>query len=59
MVEARLRLENGTNDFSLWLEGSCAEPNLARRVEALNPYRFGLAELRNQISKLVQERVQR
>jgi hypothetical protein len=59
MVEARLRLENGTNDFSLWLEGSCGEPKLARRVEALNAYRFGLAELRNQISKLVQERLER
>jgi hypothetical protein len=58
MVEARLRLEDGTNDFSLWIEGSCAEPELARRVEALNPYRFGLAELRLQISKLVQERLQ-
>jgi Family of unknown function (DUF5752) len=58
MVEARLRLENGTNDFSLWIEGSWGEPELARRIEALNPYRFGLSDMRLQISKLVQERLQ-
>ena len=59
MVEARLRLEDGTNDFSIWIEGCCGDPELARQLEALNPYRYGLAELRVQISALVQARLQR
>lgn len=59
MVEARLRLENGTNDFSLWLEKSWGEPELANQIKALNPYRHGLADLRFRISELVKARLAR
>jgi len=56
VIEARLRLGKGSNDFSLWLEESWQEPELARRVAALSPYRWGLTDLRNRISRLVKER---
>ncbi len=57
MVEARLRLDQQTNDFSIWIQHSCGQPELARRIEQLNPYRYGLAEMRIQISTLVRERL--
>jgi Family of unknown function (DUF5752) len=50
-VESRLRLGLNTNDFSLWLEGS-GEPELARAINALNPYVRTLDELNADIVKL-------
>ena len=47
-LEARLRLERSTNDFSLWLEGR-GYPELAAAVNALDPYTLTLDELKEQI----------
>jgi hypothetical protein len=49
--EARLRLEQSTNDFSSWLRYRGAE-NLALAIDKLNPYLMALEELREEIIKL-------
>ena len=49
--EARLRLENRTNDFSAWLSYRGA-PNLAKAVDQLDPYRMTLEELKEEIIAL-------
>lgn len=49
--EARLRLGRPTNDFSLWLD-SCGEVELARAIDALDPYLVTLDELKQQILAL-------
>jgi Family of unknown function (DUF5752) len=53
--EARLRLGRPTNDFSLWL-ATCGEPELARAIDALDPYMVTLDELKHQIIRLGGER---
>lgn len=56
MFEARLRLERGPNDFSLWFEG-LGESRLAKAVASLDPYTHTLDELRQTIIRLVQARL--
>jgi hypothetical protein len=50
-LEARLRLERRTNDFSEWLQGR-GEPELARQIDQLDPYLVTLDELKAQIVEL-------
>jgi hypothetical protein len=50
-LEARLRLERRTNDFSEWLRG-CGEMELADAVDRLDPYVVTLDELKDQIVEL-------
>jgi hypothetical protein len=49
--EARLRLEQQTNDFSAWL---CyrGDEKLAQAIDRLNPYLMTMEELREEIIKL-------
>jgi hypothetical protein len=47
-VEARLRLERPTNDFSQWLVWM-GEAKLAEQIESLDPYLLTLDELKTQI----------
>lgn len=49
--EARLRLDNATNDFSQWLKIH-GEEKLARKIDNLNPYAMTLDELKGEIVKL-------
>ena len=49
--EARLRLEQPTNDFSAWLRYRGAE-DLAVAIDQLNPYLMTMEELREEIIKL-------
>ena len=49
--EARLRLEQQTNDFSAWLSYRGA-PKLAEAINKLNPYRMTLQELKEEIISL-------
>ena len=46
---ARLRLKRKTNDFSYWIEHSLGKPELARKIERLNPHMYSLDELRKRI----------
>lgn len=50
-LEARLRIERPTNDFSQWL-GGLGQTKLAARINALNPYAMTLDELKHEIVKL-------
>ncbi len=51
LVGARLRLEVPTNDFSRWLAG-CGRMDLAKGIEALDPYACSLDELKADIIEL-------
>jgi hypothetical protein len=51
LLEARLRLERSTNDFSFWLRG-CGEPRLADEIDRLDPYSYTLDEIKEQIIEL-------
>lgn len=53
LFEARLRLGKNTNDFSNWISESLGNPNLARKIEKLDPYLHTLEELRDEIIKLI------
>jgi hypothetical protein len=50
-IESRLRLGLQSNDFSSWLEGR-GKPELARAINALNPYVRRLDELKADIVNL-------
>ena len=57
VFEARLRLEKGTNDFSLWMETSLGDRDLAKRIARLDPYTQTLEDLRATIIGIVQKRL--
>ncbi|MCM8790226.1 MAG: DUF5752 family protein [Candidatus Omnitrophica bacterium] len=53
IFEARLRLEKKTNDFSLWVETSLGDKELARSISRLDPYTRTLDNLRKTLIGLV------
>ncbi|MBI3306185.1 MAG: hypothetical protein HYZ84_00055 [Candidatus Omnitrophica bacterium] len=57
MFEAKLRLEKGSNDFSLWMEKSLGEKELAQRIVRLDPYTYTMEALRQKIIQLVEIRL--
>jgi hypothetical protein len=57
VFEARLRLEKPTNDFSLWLEESCGEKQLASQIAKLDPYTHTMEGLRTKIIRLIEKRL--
>jgi hypothetical protein len=57
MFEARLRLENGDNDFSDWFE-ELGETALAQEISRMDPYNVTLEGLRRKIVQKVSEYVQ-
>lgn len=54
IFEARLRLENTTNDFSNWLEHSMERADLANAVARLDPYTYALDDLRQAVVRIVE-----
>ena len=46
---SRLRLEKNMSDFSLWLDTSAGEPELATVIASLDPYSFTMEGLRRKI----------
>jgi hypothetical protein len=56
IFEARLRLEKGDNDFSLWLRDT-GEIKIAEEISKLDPYTYTLEGLRKKIISLVGLRV--
>jgi hypothetical protein len=54
MFEARLRLERGQNDFSLWLDTSLGEKRIAEEISRLDPYTRTLDNLRTTIIGIVE-----
>jgi len=59
IFEARLRLEKPTNDFSLWIENSLGEKELANSISTFDPYTSTLEDLRKNIIRLIERKVSR
>ena len=57
MFEARLRIGQGTNDFSNWLEDGLSEKKLANKIASLDPYTHTMENLRNTLIKLIEKRI--
>ncbi len=55
LVEARLRLGRGRNDFAAWLERGLGLPELATRVQAVNPYAGSLEQARSRLIAILDE----
>jgi trehalose synthase-fused probable maltokinase len=55
LVEARLRLGRGRNDFAAWLERGLGLPELATRIQAVNPYAASLEQTRARLIALLDE----
>ncbi len=58
MFDARLRLEQGDNDFSKWLESALGEPRLAIALRRLDPYTHTEDGLRRRMAALVDARLE-
>jgi hypothetical protein len=57
LVEARMRLGRGQNDFAAWLEGGLGLPRLAARVRAVDPYAGSLERARARLIQLCDEAI--
>lgn len=57
MFEARIYYAKGTNDFSLWLETSLGEGELAKKITRLDPYTHTMEGLRTKIIELARNRL--
>jgi len=57
MFEARLRLERKSNDFSLWIESSIGDKDLADKILKLDPYTFTLDDLRKTLIRMVSKKI--
>lgn len=54
IFEARLRLQKGTNDFSIWITDSLGEKELGDRIAGIDPYVYTLENLRSRIIEQVE-----
>jgi len=52
LIEARLRLNRLTNDFSEWLGSSCGRDDLAGKINELNPHHYTLGEIKRKIREI-------
>jgi len=57
MFEARLRLERKTNDFSLWIENSIGDKDLAGKILKLDPYTYTLEDLRKTVIQMIEKKI--
>ena len=57
LFEARLRGDQRSNDFSLWLE-SRGEERIAREINCLDPYSRTMEDIRKSIVQRVEKRLQ-
>lgn len=57
IFEAKLRLQRGTNDFSLWLEDCLGEKELAEQITRLDPYNYTMENLREMIIQLCEKKL--
>ncbi|HSB80144.1 MAG TPA: DUF5752 family protein [Candidatus Methylomirabilis sp.] len=55
LMEARLRLGRGQNDFAAWLEHGLDLPDLAARFRAVDPYSGSLERTRSRLVQLCDE----
>lgn len=57
IFEARLRLQKGVNDFSIWIEDCLEDKDLADKLAYLDPYNYTLENLRSTIIQVVEKRI--
>jgi hypothetical protein len=57
VFEARLRLEKGKNDLSLWIEKEIGNKSLADKISRLDPYTFTLEDLRKKLVSLIERSI--
>jgi small-conductance mechanosensitive channel len=57
VFESRLRLGRGLNDFSIWLQDSLGESELADEIARLDPYTYTLEGLRLALIQLIEKRI--
>jgi hypothetical protein len=57
IFESRLRLGKPTNDFSVWLENSMGEPELAQEIARFDPYSYTLEGTRSLLMQLIEKRI--
>ncbi|HSB68583.1 MAG TPA: DUF5752 family protein [Candidatus Methylomirabilis sp.] len=55
LMEARLRLGRGQNDFAAWLERALGLPDLAARIRGVDPYSGSLERTRSRLVQLCDE----
>ncbi len=57
IFESRLRLQKGQNDFSIWIEDSVGDAELASSIARLDPYFHTLEGLRSTLIQLLEKRI--
>jgi hypothetical protein len=55
LVESRLRLGRGRNDFAAWLEQGLGLPDVAARIQTVNPYAGSLEQARARLIAILDE----
>ncbi|MBP8626155.1 MAG: mechanosensitive ion channel family protein [Syntrophorhabdales bacterium] len=59
ILEARLRLHKGVNDFSIWIDDCLGEKALADEIAILDPYTYTLEGLRSMIINLAEKHLEK
>lgn len=54
IFESKLRLHKSSNDFSIWIEDSLDEKELAEKIAYLDPYSYTLEGLRSKIISIIE-----
>ncbi len=57
IFESRLRLGRGLNDFSIWLQDSLGEKELADEIAQLDPYTYTLEGLRSALIQRIEKHI--
>jgi hypothetical protein len=57
VFDSRLRLGKGLNDFSIWMQDSLDETELAEEINRLDPYTYTLEGLRSALIQLIEKRI--
>ncbi|MBM4461853.1 MAG: mechanosensitive ion channel family protein [Chloroflexi bacterium] len=57
VFESRLRLSRGSNDFSIWIEESLGDKELAGEIARLDPYNYTLEGLRSSLIRIIEKRI--
>jgi len=55
LMEARMRLGRGQNDFAAWVEQGLGLPSLAAKIRAVDPYAGSLEQTRSRLVQLCDE----
>ncbi len=58
MFDARLRLEQGDNDFAKWIETAIGNPKLAQALRSVDPYTHTEEGLRRRMITLVEQHLE-